>query len=172
MSLAEDRLPAFEGMPVVRSAVRITRAGDGLSEALRLDPRALHRGDEVFFVLKGEVDQVNFRPVSREEDDVLSRVHTVRASEIALVSREDVEHLLQSERLRLKHLEDEAALRAPLPGFEDETPPSMQNVDGQAATNIFGGTFDERGPIEDDEPAVKKIRRPRKVAAEQLPELP
>lgn len=165
MTTTEDRLPSFEGMPVVRSAVRITRAGDGLSEALKLDPRALHRGEEVFFVLKGEVDQVNFRPVSREEDTVLSRVHTVRASEIVLVTREEVEHLLVSERSRLKRLQDAAEARAPLPGFEDD-PPVMETVEG--ATNIFGGTFDDRGPLDDDEPATKKIRRPRKPAPEPI----
>ena len=39
-------LPEFEGRAVVRSAVKITRAGDGLSEALKLEPTALHHGDE------------------------------------------------------------------------------------------------------------------------------
>ena len=157
MTATEERLPSFEGLPVVRSAVRITRAGDGLSEALKLDPRALHRGEEVFFVLKGTVDQVNFRPVSQEEDGLLIRVHTVRASEIALVDPGQVEHFLASERLRIKRLQDEAASREPLPGIDDEP------EDDHGEPNIFGGTFDERGPLEDGQAdGEKPARKPRK----------
>lgn len=148
MTATEERLPSFEGLPVVRSAVRITRAGDGLSEALKLDPRALHRGEEVFFVLKGTVDQVNFRPVSQEEDGLLIRVHTVRASEIALVDAGQVEHFLQSERLRIKRLQDEAAAREPLPGIDDEP---------AGEPNIFGGVSNGA-----DGQAEKAARRPRK----------
>jgi hypothetical protein len=33
-------LPLFEDQPVDRAAVRITRAGDGLSEALKIRPQA------------------------------------------------------------------------------------------------------------------------------------
>jgi hypothetical protein len=158
VTATEERLPSFEGLPVVRSAVRITRAGDGLSEALKLDPRALHRGEEVFFVLKGTVDQVNFRPVSQEEDGLLIRVHTVRASEIALVDPGQVEHFLASERLRIKRLQDEAASREPLPGIDDEP-----ETNGAGEPNIFGGTFDERGPLEDDQAdGDKPTRKPRK----------
>ena len=108
-------LPEFEGRAVVRSAVKITRAGDGLSEALKLEPTALHHGDEVFFVLRGAVTQVNHRPNSREEDDLLVRVHTVEAQEIAMVGHVEVDSLLAAERDRVKKLKDEEAGREPLP---------------------------------------------------------
>jgi len=111
-------LPKFEGRAVVRSAVKITRAGDGLSEALKLEPSALHHGDEVFFVLRGSVTQVNHRPASREEDDLV-RVHTVEAQEIAMVGHAQVDELLASERERVKRLKDEEAGREPLPLDED-----------------------------------------------------
>jgi hypothetical protein len=103
---------------LVRSAVKITRAGDGLSEALKLEPTALHHSDEVYFVLRGEVTQVNHRPSSREEDNLV-RVHTVEAQEIAMVDGSAVEKLLADERLRVKKLKDEEAGREPLPLAED-----------------------------------------------------
>ena len=145
-------LPSFEGHPVARATVRITKAGDGLSEAMKLEPEALEHGEEVFFVLKGKVRQINHKPLSGEDEDYLVRVHTVEASEIVLVAEDQVEQLFVSERARLKRLQDEAAARAPLPGIDE--------VEGEP--NIFGGTFDERGPLDDDEPTVKKIARPRK----------
>lgn len=112
-------LPNFEGRAVVRSAVKITRAGDGLSEALKLEPSALHHGDEVFFVLRGSVTQVNHRPTSREEDDLV-RVHTVEAQEIAMVGQAQVDELLAAERDRVKRLKDEEAGREPLPLDESQ----------------------------------------------------
>lgn len=111
-------LPEFEGRAVVRSAVKITRAGDGLSEALKLEPTALHHRDEVFFVLRGQVTQINHRPASREEDDLV-RVHTVEAQEIAMVGQAEVDELLAAERDRVKRLRDEDAGREPLPLDED-----------------------------------------------------
>jgi hypothetical protein len=124
-------LPEFEGRAVVRSAVKITRAGDGLSEALKLEPTALHHGDEVFFVLRGAVTQVNHRPNSREEDDLLVRVHTVEAQEIAMVGHVEVDNLLAAERDRVKRLKDEEAGREPLP--LDEEPQGAHKPSARAA---------------------------------------
>lgn len=103
-------LPAFEGVPVVRSTVRITRAGDGLSEALKLDPVALHHADEVLFVLRGVVSQVNHKP-DGSESDVLVRVHTVEAVEIAMVgdgTTDALEEILREDRERVEKAKREA----------------------------------------------------------------
>ncbi|MDQ1429196.1 MAG: hypothetical protein QOK39_2672 [Acidimicrobiaceae bacterium] len=59
--MSDTDLPDFDGFEVRRSAVRITKAGDGLSEALKVQPRALHYGDEVFYILRGKVAQVNHK---------------------------------------------------------------------------------------------------------------
>lgn len=37
-------LPAFEGEQVRASAVKVTKAGDGLDEALEIEPQAFHMG--------------------------------------------------------------------------------------------------------------------------------
>jgi len=75
-------LPKFENRDVSAAQVRITGAGDGLSEALEVDPVALHLGDDVTYVLKGTVTQVNHRPLSSKHPEIMVRQHTVTASEI------------------------------------------------------------------------------------------
>lgn len=157
MTTIETRLPSFEDTPVVRSSVRITKAGDGLSEALKFEPEALHYRQQVYFVLRGEVTQINHRPATNDEDDdLMVRVHTVEAREIALVTEAAVEHLLESERTRLKRLQDKAESRTPLPGLDGDDPAQVENVGGAEVTNIFGG-HPAPGP---DEAAAP--RRPRK----------
>lgn len=74
-------LPAFEEQSVNNATVRITNAGDGLSEALKVDPKALHLGEQVYYVLSGDVTQINHV----EKDEILTRVHTVKASAITEV---------------------------------------------------------------------------------------
>jgi hypothetical protein len=81
-----NELPRFEGLPVATAAVRITRAGDGLSEALKIAPKALELGDEVYYVLRGVVRQINHR--EKSDGDIIVRIHTVEADAITEVDAE------------------------------------------------------------------------------------
>lgn len=126
------RLPDFESCEVDRSSIKVTKAGDGLSEPLALDPQALAHGEEIYLVIRGKVTQVIHKPSSREEPDILTRVHVVEARDVALVAPDEVEGLLQRERQRVDKLKAAAEGVMPLPGMDG----------GQAAaepTNIFGG---------------------------------
>lgn len=105
--MPEGKLSSFEGRPVIRAAVRITRAGDGLSEALKFAPVALHHDDEVFFVLRGSVSQVNHKPDGADADELV-RVHTVEAVEIAMVDESDVADLLAGAAERVGRARAEA----------------------------------------------------------------
>ncbi len=121
-------LPDFEGLPVRRSTVKITRAGDGLSEALKVAPMAYHLGDEVFFVLRGQVTQVNHVPVSPADSDLV-RVHTLVTQEITEVAAEDVESFLRTAEDRLRRAREEEAGIQRI-GFDDnETPPVVDDPD-------------------------------------------
>jgi hypothetical protein len=111
-------MPEFEGKPVAASGIRITRAGDGLSEAMNLDPTELPHGAEVYIVLKGEVARVSHDPIPKT-DGLLQRVHVVRATEAALVSHEDVKDLLEREQERVALLREEKAGVTRLPMGED-----------------------------------------------------
>ncbi len=121
-------LPDFEGNPVRRSTVKITRAGDGLSEALKVAPTAYHLGDEVFFVLRGMVTQVNHVPVSPADSDLV-RVHTLVTQEITEVAAEDVEAFLANAADRLRRAREEEAGIQRI-GFDDgEEPPTIGDGD-------------------------------------------
>lgn len=96
-------LPDFEGETVTAAKVRITNAGDGLSEALKVTPEALHRGDEVFYVLRGEVTQVNHAT----KDETIVRVHTVKADAITKVDGDLASKMLQEAAEELQRRKDE-----------------------------------------------------------------
>jgi urease accessory protein UreE len=111
----KDTLPIFEEAEVRKSTLRITKAGDGLSEALDLEPKALHLGDEVCFVLRGEVVQVNHR----RGEDVVIRQHTVEAGQIAEVTADVAAAIIAANAARLAKLRDERDGQEPLPLHAD-----------------------------------------------------
>lgn len=151
------RLPDFEGFEVDRSTIKVTRAGDGLSPSLKVEPRALHQGEDVTLVLRCHVHKV-IHESGREEDGPLTRVHVLATDEAFLADPGEVQALVSRERSRIKRLADEAAAREPLPGIDDE--PETNGAGGEQ--NIFGGSFDERGPLDDGQADEKPARKPRK----------
>ncbi|WP_375490255.1 hypothetical protein [uncultured Jatrophihabitans sp.] len=90
---ARPTLPDFESETVARASVKITNAGDGLSEALKVDPIALHMNDVVYYVLRGEVTQINHRT---DRDDEIVRVHTVKADQISPIDAGAAQKFLQA----------------------------------------------------------------------------
>ncbi len=50
-----NALTSFDGRDVIKTTIAITKAGDGLSDALKVDPQEFSLGDEVVVVLKCEV---------------------------------------------------------------------------------------------------------------------
>lgn len=91
----------FEGDEIVGSSVKITKAGDGLTDALAIDPVEFHRGEIVYFVLQGKVRYAGFPPEKKDSAGVL-RQHIIDTTDIAIVSEEDVAALLQANRDRVK----------------------------------------------------------------------
>lgn len=91
----------FEGDEVRRSTVKITKAGDGLSDALKVDPVEYHRGDTVYFVLRGKVRYVAHPPESKDSANVV-RQHVIDTEEIAIVNELDVAKLLEANRERVQ----------------------------------------------------------------------
>lgn len=99
-------LPDFEEQEVTGSAVRVTNAGDGLSEAMTIGKKALHIGDEVYYVLRGEVTQVNHRADPKDGD--ITRVHTVKAAQITEVDGKLAQQILAAAAEKLQKARDEA----------------------------------------------------------------
>jgi hypothetical protein len=92
-TVSKPKLPAFEGREVVAARVKITNAGDGLSDALAVSPVALHMDDEVFYVLRGTCAKVGHEADKHEN---LIRVHTIKADQITEVDGDTARKMLQA----------------------------------------------------------------------------
>lgn len=107
-------LTPFDGRDVVAARVAVTRAGDGLSKALGVDPAEWHLGDVVTVVLECVVSRVRFEELPESDD--LARVHTLRAGTATVVDTAAVHKAIAAQRRRI----DEAAGRTPLFGDEGD----------------------------------------------------
>lgn len=80
-------LPKFGKLEVVKSRIRITGAGDGLSDALDIEPVALAHGDTEYYVLRAEVVQVN-HVFDKADEAKLDRVHSLKVVGITTIPAE------------------------------------------------------------------------------------
>lgn len=106
-------LPSFEGDEVREVSIKITRAGDGLSDALKVAPLALHRGDEVYYLLRGLVSQVTHKEVKPGSDDLV-RVHVIVTQDITEVDAALAEPIISRAKEQIRRKLDEAAGIVPL----------------------------------------------------------
>jgi hypothetical protein len=79
----------FEGKEVIGSKLIVTKAGDGLSDSLRIDPIAYPLGARVRVVIEGTIGKVNHVPVKSKGEslDVLVREHTL-VTEVATIVKD------------------------------------------------------------------------------------
>lgn len=98
-------LTEFEGADVTGSRIVITKAGDGLSDALKVEPVELHKGEIVHFILRGRVRKIGFPPahVEKGEPSVdCVREHVIDTLDIVLVDEAQVGRALDENRERVK----------------------------------------------------------------------
>lgn len=100
-------LEPFEGRDVIGSKVAITRAGDGLSDALSVDPGAFDLGAEIYVVLKCEVGKVRYSEV--KDTQSLVREHTFVAEAATIVDADLVADLVQAQVEMTRKRKEEAA---------------------------------------------------------------
>ena len=113
------RIPKFEGREVTDIKMKITRAGDGLSKAMKIDPVVLHSGQYVDVVLRCKVGQIIFKP--DEDTDTSERVQELRALMATIVDSDAVTEILEQHQKALD--EAEGVLQFPNPGDEDADKP-------------------------------------------------
>lgn len=107
-------LHQFEGRDVVDTTVAITKAGDGLSAALEIDPVELHHKQIVQVVLECEVGAVTFKAAT--EGEGLIRVHKLVTSRATLIDRD---HPLYSETMgALNNMTERLAREGKAPGSQ------------------------------------------------------
>jgi hypothetical protein len=157
-------LAAFEDDDVREVAVKITRAGDGLSEALKVSPVALHRGDEVFYVLRGRVAKITFEEVKPGSDD-LRRVHVIVTQDIVEVDGADVSAILKHAQDVIRRKLEEASGQVPLTDPSGVTPFEDLTDAEQALYIAHGSGGHAGGPVEGCPRCVAPpVREPTKRA--------
>lgn len=101
------KLGSFDGNDVVGTRIAVTNAGDGLSKAMKTEPRVMNIGEKVFVVLECEVTKVGFVEVTDAAGEVV-RTHTLRAGTASFIDEEDVREKIAEQAERNRKLADEA----------------------------------------------------------------
>lgn len=93
-------LGEFDGKAVLSTSIAITNAGDGLSQALKIDPREMHLGEEVIVVSRCVVAKVRFDPI--KDTDGVQRVHVLRAGTSTIMEGSVVEEALAATAAKIE----------------------------------------------------------------------
>jgi hypothetical protein len=149
-------LTAYKGRDVLRTSIAIRKAGDGLSEAMGLDPVELVIGDHVFVVLDCVVAHHDYGPI--KDTDCLELKQVLNAEGATLVDEELVRKHLddQQDRVRLARERAQGVQRL---GFDgDKAPDGDEMAEAEAlAAQHHAGVHDELRdgcPLCDDERAA------------------
>lgn len=100
----DGHLGEFEGRDVIKQTVAVTNAGDGLSEAMKIEPQEMHLGDMVYVVMECEVAKVRFDPV--KDTDALARVSILRAGTATIMEPSSVKEAIEAQRERNERARD------------------------------------------------------------------
>lgn len=98
--MTTKKLHKFEGREVVGTRIAITRAGDGLSKALAIEPEELQLGQTVYVVLECTVTRIAHEKVA--DTDSLTRVQTLQAGAATTVDKELVAGVLDEQKRRIE----------------------------------------------------------------------
>jgi len=93
-------LTQFEGRDVLQATIKVTNAGDGLSQAMQIAPDEHHLGDTVYLVIEAEVSKVNYEELS--DTGALKRVHTFKAGNATMVEGQLVAKVLEDQKLAIE----------------------------------------------------------------------
>ena len=104
----------FDDLEVAQCAIRITNAGDGLSEALRLNDADYHLDDTVYIVLRGTVAKIAYERI--KDTDEVRQVFTVKATLGTPVDEGSARTIL--DKLR-RDIEDANGVQR-IPGVDDD----------------------------------------------------
>lgn len=115
-------LSPFEGHEVVGTTISITNAGDGLSEAMKVDPVEWEHGEKVFVLLETEVAKVRFDP-SKDNGENLVRVHVLKAGTATVMDSTKARPMIAAQVKKIQEAEGISAL----PGVDEDEPPEVNN---------------------------------------------
>lgn len=112
-----SELQPYKGMDVLRTTIIVTNAGDGLSQAMGIDPVELEIGSRHVLVLDVEVVEHKHRPI--KDVDALELRQVLRASTATLAAGDDVRAMLEAQADRILRAQEAAAGVSRLEFVED-----------------------------------------------------
>lgn len=126
---------SYDDKPVTALAVKIMKTGDGLSDALEVDPVCHHEGEPGYYLVKTNTRQIAYQR-RKQTDRGLTRYETHDAIEVVEVGSDDGESLLAKQRAHLNTLrerqaqqrEEDSLFNAPAVEYLDVEP----GIDGLA----------------------------------------
>lgn len=147
----KSHLHQFDGRDVLATTIAITNAGDGLSKAMKVDPREFHHDEKVYVVLECDVAKVSFSPLA-EGTQELVRVHTLRAGAATIVDGDLVKAHLDQQAARIQEAKDKAA--------------GVVNLEGEPGwlSDETGTKPDGAKPEDDDEDDEAQVLRRNHMA--------
>ncbi|QOR55382.1 MAG: hypothetical protein SHS37scaffold145_33 [Phage 71_18] len=113
-ALADHQLTPYRGKPVVRTSIAITNAGDGLSNAMRIEPKELEPEETVYVVLECTVAKHQHVPIPDTGTYELGQ--SLKAGAATLVDADLVRPLIEAQKARIQAAKDEAAGQVNLEG--------------------------------------------------------
>lgn len=102
-----SKLEAYKGHDVLRTAIKITNAGDGLSQGMAIDPQELELGETVYVVLQCVVDSHEYDPI--KDTDALELTQVLKAGDAVLVDADLVKDLVRDQAERIQLAKEKAA---------------------------------------------------------------
>lgn len=96
---SKNSLSPFEGADVLQATIKVTNAGDGLSEALAVDLVPLHQGDTIYVVLETVVSKITYEPI--KDVEALKRVHTLKATAGTIVDASLVAEVMAAQKAKI-----------------------------------------------------------------------
>lgn len=112
-----SKLEPYQGRDVLRTSIAIRNAGDGLSEAMGIDPNTLDIGSTVYVVLECVVDAHDHKRI--KDLDALELVQVLKAGTATLIDRDEVHEAVARQAEKIKRAKEDAAGVKRLPYTEE-----------------------------------------------------
>lgn len=129
-------LPEYLGKPTVRTTIAVTNTGDGLSQAMAVDPVVYEPGSTQYVVIECDVPSHTFE--LNEDGDAYELKQKLRGGVAVVVDADLVKRVVDEQRERIRKARDEAQGIMAMPfeaGSDDES----------------DGPLDEPPPADSDE---------------------
>lgn len=140
----KPKLKRFEGRDVLGTTVKVTNAGDGLSQAMKVEPREFKHDETVYLVLECKVAKVAYVPLAEGVKELV-RVHTFAAGAATVVDADLVREHIERQHERIQAAIDHAK--------------GVTNLDGTGGPLADSGSAGDEGAYPDEEPAQVVLRR-------------